>query len=101
MHQSSFKALKLLLVGLFLCIGSIAFAQKTISGTVKDGNGEPIIGTSIMLVEDATKGTIADENGNFTITVDPGNTLRFSSIGFMPKEIKIGNQTVLDVVLDF
>ncbi len=100
MRTRTTLALKALLVGLFLCAGSIAFAQKTVRGTVKDVNGEPIIGASILLVEDATKGTVSDENGDFTITVSSGNTLRFSSIGFMTKEVKVGDQAVLDIVLD-
>ena len=85
---------------LFLGISTSLFAQRTIRGTVKDSNGEPVIGASIMLVEDATKGAIADENGNFTMTVATGNSIRVSSIGFTTKEIKIGNQEVYNIVLD-
>lgn len=85
---------------LFLGISTSLFAQRTIRGTVKDSNGEPVIGASIMLVEDATKGAIADENGNFTLTVATGNSIRVSSIGFTTKEIKIGNQEVYNIVLD-
>jgi len=76
------------------------YAQNTIRGTVTDENGEPIIGASIALVEDATKGTIADQNGNFSLVASPGNTLRVSSIGFKTIDIKVGNQDVINIVLE-
>ena len=101
MRKNAFSALKLLLTGLVMCGAWISiYAQNTVRGTVKDDNGEPIIGASIMLVEDATKGAIADENGAFSITVRPGNTLRVSSIGFKTKDVKVGSSTVLNIVLD-
>ncbi len=100
MQTKSAFAWRMLLMVLFLGISTSLFAQRTIRGTVKDSNGEPVIGASIMLVEDATKGAIADENGNFTLTVATGNSIRVSSIGFTTKEIKIGNQEVYNIVLD-
>ncbi|MBQ3917562.1 MAG: carboxypeptidase-like regulatory domain-containing protein, partial [Bacteroidales bacterium] len=83
-------ASKLLLTGLLLCGTWLSMsAQNTIRGTVTDENGEPVIGASIALVEDATKGTIADQNGNFSLVAAPGNTLRVSSIGFKTVDIKV------------
>ena len=94
-------ATKLLLTGLFLCCTWLSmYAQNTIRGTVTDENGEPIIGASIALVEDATKGTIADQNGNFSLVASPGNTLRVSSIGFKTIDIKVGNQDVINIGFD-
>ena len=66
MRKSSISALKVLFTGLFLSLACLASAQNSVRGTVKDENGEPVIGASIMLVEDATKGAIADENGDFS-----------------------------------
>ena len=92
---------KLLLTGLLLCGTWLTMsAQNTIRGTVTDENGEPVIGAGIVLVEDATKGTIADENGNFTITAAPGNTLRVSSIGYKTTDVKVGTQSVINIVLE-
>ncbi|MBR4166296.1 MAG: TonB-dependent receptor [Bacteroidales bacterium] len=101
MQKKVFSALKVLLTGLLLCGTWLTMsAQNNIRGTVKDVNGEPIIGASIMLVEDATKGTIADENGDFSLVAAAGNTLRISSIGFKTTEIKVGSQSVIDIVLE-
>ena len=94
-------ASKLLLTGLLLCGTWLSMsAQNTIRGTVTDENGEPVIGASIALVEDATKGTIADQNGNFSLVAAPGNTLRVSSIGFKTVDIKVGTQEVINIVLE-
>ena len=101
MRKNAFSALKLLLTGLIMCGAWISmYAQNIVRGTVKDENGEPVIGASIMLVEDATKGAIADENGAFSIAVQPGNTLRVSSIGFKTKDVKVGSASVLNIVLE-
>ena len=100
MHQSSLSALKMLLVGLLMGIGSIAFAQKTITGTVVDENGDPAIGAAIVVLEDATRGAIVDDNGRYSITVSPNQTLRISSIGFKTKDIKVGSSDVIDINLE-
>ena len=100
MRTKKIHALKALFVGVALTLGTSMFAQRTVSGTVKDDSGEPVIGASIVLANDPTKGTIADENGRFSLSVPSGSTIRISSIGFTTKEIKVGNQTSLDIVLD-
>ncbi len=89
----------MLLVGLLMCIGSMAYAQKTVSGTVLDENGEPAIGAAVVVLEDATKGTVVDENGRFTITVAPNQTLRISSIGFKTQDVKVGASDVMNITL--
>lgn len=40
-----------------------AFAQKVITGTVRDANGEPMIGVTVLV--DGKAGAITDINGNF------------------------------------
>ena len=53
-----------LLMGLFLSIG--AYAQITVTGNVKDAQGEPVIGASVKVVG-TTQGTTTDIDGNFTL----------------------------------
>lgn len=58
-----------------------------LSGTVKDANGEPIIGASVM-VKGTTNGTVTDINGGFTLSdVKTGNVIRVSFIGYITQEI--------------
>lgn len=75
---------------LFFSFTGFAQAQYTISGTVKDGrNGDPLIGSS-LLVKGTTNGTIADVDGNFTITLNTQEevTLVVSFIGYVTRELQ-------------
>ena len=67
----NFKSLQKPLVFLFLlCLFPLgAMAQSTISGTVNDESGEPIIGASVK-VQGAKTGAITDFNGNFSVQAD-------------------------------
>ena len=71
----------------------------TVTGTVKDKEGEPIIGATV-LIKDTNKGDVTDLNGNFTLEVEPGQTIVVSFVGFISKEITITNTTSIDVVLE-
>jgi hypothetical protein len=52
----------------------MAYGQGSkISGTVKDGTGEPLIGVSV-LVKSTTNGVITDFDGNYTLTNVPKNS---------------------------
>jgi len=76
-----------------------AFAQSTVSGTVKDANGDPMIGASI-LVQGTTVGTVSDISGNWSLSnVAKNATLEFSSIGYTTVVEKVNGRTVINVVL--
>ena len=83
---------------LTLLVTTALFAQnKTVRGTVSDAQG-PAIGVSVM--EKGTQnGVTTDLDGNYVITVKPGATLVFSSIGYAVQEIAVGSQSVINVVL--
>lgn len=71
-------------------IASIQITQQqkqSVSGIIKDGTGEPVIGASV-LEKGTTNGTITDFDGKFTLSVDPGATLVISYIGFQTQEMK-------------
>lgn len=68
----------------------------TISGTVTDEKGEPIIGANIM-VKGTTNGTVTDLDGKFTLQATPGDILEISYIGYNPLQIKAGTQTTLSI----
>lgn len=71
--------------------------SKKITGTISDALG-PVIGANV-LEKGTTNGVITDVNGNFTLNVKPGATLVVSFIGYKTQEIKITNQSVLNVTL--
>lgn len=80
-----------------LLVSSLTFAQSKVSGTVKDANGEPLIGVSVV-EEGTNNGAVTDINGNYTLNVKPGAKLKLSYIGFTPKTIKAGSNS--QIVMD-
>ena len=73
------------------------FAQNKVTGKVSDDQG-PAIGVSVM-EKGTNNGVITDMDGNYVITVKPGATLVFSSIGYATQEIVVGSQSVINVKL--
>lgn len=70
-----------------------------ITGTIKDQNGVPLPGVNII-VKGTNVGTQSDFDGNYAITTQSTNdVLVFSYIGYATKEIAVGNQTTVNVVL--
>ena len=71
----------------------------TVRGTIKDENGEPLQGASVV-VKGTTTGTMTDLKGNFTLNVpSPQSVLVISFTGLETKEITVGNQTVFNIQL--
>ena len=82
----------------FAC--TIALAQRTVTGTVFDTNGEPLIGASV-LVQNTTSGTVTDIDGNFSLAVpEDANTLVISYTGFTTQNLTIGNESTYNIVLE-
>ncbi|WP_287827036.1 SusC/RagA family TonB-linked outer membrane protein [Bacteroides sp.] len=71
---------------------------RKITGSIKDQNGEAIIGASIQ-IDGLGKGSISDLDGNFTLEVIPGNKLIFSYIGYTTQQVTIKDQTHLNIIL--
>lgn len=79
-------------------ITSAAQQAKNITGTVLDNSGEPIIGANVV-VKGTTNGTITDMDGSFSIEADAKATLNISYIGYLPKEIVVGNEKSIRILL--
>ena len=75
--------------------------KRTVSGTVRDADGEPVPGVSV-LVKGTQVGVATDVNGRFELRVDdnPEVVLQFSFVGMKSQEVKIGTHTTLNVVLE-
>ncbi|GAB3030152.1 TonB-dependent receptor [Spirosoma pulveris] len=73
-------------------------ALQKISGTVSDENGAGLPGVSI-LKKGTTTGVTTDISGKYSLDVNTGDVLVFSFVGYLKEEIKVGNQTVLNVSL--
>jgi len=82
MKKSNYNIFRTLSIALLLMLGTAAYAQITVNGTVIDAaNDEPIIGASILEVG-TTNGTITDFDGNFTLSVQVGAKLSISYMGY-------------------
>ena len=84
----------------FLFVSAGVFAQSiTVKGKVTDGKAEPMANASV-LVKGTTTGVTTGGNGEFSINVpNTRSVLVISAVGHQTKEITVGNQTSIDVVL--
>ena len=70
-----------------------------IIGVVTDSKtGEPVIGAAIRL-KGSTTGALTDIEGNFEIQANPGDVLLISSMGYTPKEVRVGKTNILSITL--
>lgn len=82
--------LVMLLFGMITWGGTEAMAQsmKTVTGTVVDDKGEPIVSGTVKL-KHSTTATITDIDGKFRINAPEDGTLVFTYLGYTPKEVKV------------
>ena len=84
---------------LMLLVTSLYAQDFTVKGSVKDAQGEPVIGASVT-VQGQKMGVITDIDGNYTIKCQPQSTLLFSYVGFKTKSVAVGGRTRIDVVFE-
>ena len=91
--------IKRILSVLFLSIVSFAaFAQQTVTGTVRDSNGDPMVGVTIMNGDKAV--AVTDIDGNFTLDdVLPSAELSFRYVGCEDQTIRVGDRRTLTVTM--
>jgi TonB-linked SusC/RagA family outer membrane protein len=77
---------------------SQTFQDVLVTGKITGDNGEPLSGVSVTL-KGSTRGTATDSAGNFTIMVPQDGTLRITYIGYLNQEIKVNNQTQINIQL--
>ncbi|MDR0414600.1 MAG: TonB-dependent receptor [Prevotellaceae bacterium] len=78
---------------------SLQAQENTVTGTVVDADGQPLVGVSVM-VKGTTMGTIANANGDFSINVPPDATLVFSFVGYSSKEVEVAGKTRIRVEMN-
>ena len=79
----------------------MVLAQRTITGTVSDGNtNEPLVGVNIQ-AKGTSIGTVTDINGNYTLTISEEVTvIVYSYIGYLNREENIAGRAQINVLLD-
>lgn len=82
-----------------LCSTALLAQDRTVSGVVTGASdGLPLPGVNI-LIKGTTTGVSTDANGNYSISVPANTTLVFRYLGFITREVAVGNQSVLNVSL--
>ncbi len=70
----------------------------TAKGTVKDENGEPLVGATVV-PRNFTAGTMTDIDGNFTLEVPPNGTLEISYVGYEKQTVYVKSKGVLSITM--
>lgn len=73
--------------------------RKKVTGTVKDANGEPIIGATVV-EKGTTNGTVTDFDGNFVLEATEGTSLEISYIGYKTQQLTADSGKTLAVILN-
>lgn len=89
------KAAMALFLSLF-CF--VAYAQQTVTGTVKDATGEPMIGVTVLA--DGKPVAVTDLDGNFSIPdCKPSTVVKLSYVGYKDQQVTVGNKSTLNFTM--
>ena len=104
MKQKVVHLARLAILGclMFFLGAGAAWAQRgvTVTGKIVDKEGQPVIGAGVLITGTST-GVAADLDGKFKITVpDESSTLTVTALGYTTKEVKIGRQHNLTIILE-
>ena len=83
-------------------VSMITYAQSlTVTGKVVDSEGYEVIGGSVIIKGAAGIGTVTDIDGHYSLKVNDASkdVLVFSYVGMTPQEVKVNNQSVINVTL--
>src|SRR5690554_187692 len=90
------------IISLFLLLTTFGYSQvdqsKRIAGVVKDQDGVSLPGVSIAVIG-STQGTVADENGEFTLEAAVGDSLQFTYIGKKPETVVVDDRNILEITM--
>ena len=101
MTRTIFHKLAAVIAASVMCLaGTLAYGQnRSVSGTVVDGSGLPVIGATVMVVGNSTIGTVTDADGRFTLNVPAGANISVSCIGYTTQTVPVGQQSVFNFIL--
>lgn len=96
MKDSILKTLRVCLLMVCILLPSSLLAQGVVSGTVVDGQNEPIIGATVVEKGNTKNGTVTDLDGKFKLTLKQGKTASITYVGYQAQDIPVGeNQNIV------
>lgn len=99
-HVNKLRLIRRIAIWLLLLLGGTAFAQqKKITGQVTDEKtNTPLPGVTVV-IKGTNKGTATSPTGAYSIDVNQGETLIFSFVGYTPKEVPVGGNATMNIVM--
>ena len=86
---------------LALCVGFVSYAQnRLVRGTVVDGNGEPIVGASVVVVGQTGMGTATGADGTWQLSVPDRANITISCIGYVTQTVSVAGRSAIDITLE-
>lgn len=96
MKDAILKSLRICLFLVCILAPSSLLAQGVVSGTVLDGQNEPVIGATVVEKGNPKNGTVTDLDGKFSLTLKQGKQATITYVGMQAQDIKVGdNQTIV------
>lgn len=84
---------------IFAFISLPIFAQSyQVSGTIKDADNQPLPGVSVSILN-GTGGTSSDFDGNYSLMVNKGDKVLFTSVGFETQEVTMDGRSEVNIVM--
>ncbi len=89
---------RIITVGLFSSVCLLGMAQQTVQGTVKDSNGNPMIGVTVVV--DGKAVAVTDIDGHFMLkAAQPSSKVELSFLGYQNQSFTIGKKTQFDITM--
>lgn len=95
LHASALQKTLFLFI---LFLAPVVVFSQSISGTVLDVNKQALAGITVQ-VKNTTRAMVTDNSGKYRISATPADILVFSSVGFTSQEVKVGDQTTVNITL--
>ncbi|HTN00210.1 MAG TPA: TonB-dependent receptor, partial [Pedobacter sp.] len=94
------KKIHLFLMCMIFTLSAFSQTRKVEGKVTEQGSGDPMVGVSVLIKGTKTGGT-TDKDGHYAVQVSSkeSSTLVFSYIGYLQKEIVVGDKTTIDVTL--
>ena len=101
MTRTIFHKLAAVIAASVMCLaGTLAYGQnRTVSGTVVDDNGDPVIGATVMVVGNSAIGAVTNAAGQYSLSVPAGASITISCIGYSSQTVSVGQQSVINFML--
>ncbi|MDX9773324.1 MAG: TonB-dependent receptor [Bacteroidales bacterium] len=98
MEKLTGKRLFMLTFGIMMSLVVLG-QQVRVSGTVTDAADRQTLPGVNVVVKGTLTGTITGTNGEYSLMANPGDVLMFTFIGYLPQEVTVADQTVINVVM--